>query len=130
MEMKETRTRRGLTLLVATKKGTELETHLCSVRFVLGVCEKGSSTKTPGDPRWGFSSLKKGPEDKNTPTSVCFCAQYVSSSAYVVSKNKNIDERVMCKSSSGPAYATKTRRGEGTNLLAALKSVVDTFISI
>lgn len=41
--------------LLHQKKGSAVETHPCYVRFVLGICEKGSSTKT-----WVFSSSKKG----------------------------------------------------------------------
>jgi len=45
-EMKEMWTRRVNTLLVAPKRGTEpLETHPCWMCFVLGVCERGSSTQ-------------------------------------------------------------------------------------
>jgi len=50
-------TRRVNTLLVAPKKGIKLETHPIWMCFVLGVCERESSTKTP---TLGVFELEKG----------------------------------------------------------------------
>ena len=162
MEMRKTRTRRTPTLLVVTKKGTELETHLCWVCFVL---------QAQKHPRWVFQARKRTLKTKTHRRRCTFVLSMSWAQNHpcwrghaALSMNtpwcfhvrrmwrqrKIVDERVRWfiaypafsrlvllfdllrrgKSSSGLAHATKTRRWGGANLLAALKSIVDIFISI